>query len=92
MPNDVIPDLFKTLARRSQCMIEFRLGLDLRFAQRHLHAAVRVDLSLARSFNRQKNHLPKTVDHGRLHAIGLRRRHTAERLQRQHHVAQSVRV
>ena len=50
-----------------------------------------VDFALARGFNRQKDHLRKAIDHGRLHAIGLRGGHAAERLERQHHVAESVR-
>ena len=38
----------------------------------------------------QEDHVLELVDHGRLHAIRLRRRHAAERLQRQHHVAELV--
>ena len=49
-----------------------------------------VDLALARSFNRQKDHLRKAIDHGRLHAVGLRGGHAAEGLERQHHVAESI--
>ncbi len=38
----------------------------------------------------QEDHVLKFVDHRRLHSIGLRRRHAAKRLQRQHHVAELV--
>ena len=52
---------------------------------------MRVDLALARGFNRQEDHLRKTIDHGRLHAVGLRGRHAAEGLERQHHVTEPAR-
>ena len=66
------------------------LAFDLGFAERHLHAAVSVDFAFAGGLDRQEDHVLELVDHRRLHAVGLRRRHAAERLQRQHHVAELV--
>ncbi len=67
---------------------ELQLGLGFRFAERHLHAAVRVDLAFARRFDRQEDHVLVVRHHRRLRAVRLRRGHAAERLQRQHHVRQ----
>ena len=66
------------------------LALTLASPKRHLHAAVGVDLALARGFDGQENHVLEFVDDRRLDAVGLRGRHASERLQRQHHVAQFV--
>src|SRR5208282_2084743 len=71
MLGDVCLDVVELLARGSQRLLELRLSLDLGVAQSHLHAAVRVDLSLPRSFDGQEDHFPETVHHGGLHAIGL---------------------
>ena len=78
------------LAGRLEALLELGLGLDLRLAERHLHAAVRIDLAFAGSLDGQEDHVLEFVDHRRLHPIGLRRRHAAEWLQRQHHVAELV--
>ena len=78
------------LAGRLEALLELGLGLHLGLAQRHLHAAVSVDFAFARSLDRQEDHVLEFVDDRRLHSVGLRRRHAAERLQRQHHVAQLV--
>jgi hypothetical protein len=69
---DIVADLPKTLARRLETLLEFRLGLDLGFAQRHLHPAVRVDLAFTRRFDGQKDHVLEFIDHRGLHAVGLR--------------------
>ena len=50
----------------------------------------RVDLALAGGFDGQENHVFEFIDDGGLHSVGLRRRHAAERLQRQHHMAELV--
>src|SRR5258708_39083861 len=47
-----------------------------------------IDLSLARSFNGQEDHVFEFVDHCRLNSVRLRRGHASKRLQRQHHVAE----
>ena len=66
----------------------FLLGFVLGLAQRHLHARMGVDLAFAGRFDRQVDHV-LVIRHDRgLRAIGLRRRHAAERLHRQHHVGQ----
>ena len=86
---DVRADLVERAARSaSSACSNSSLGLDLGLAERHLHAAVGVDLALAGGLDRQEDHVLELVDHGRLHAVGLRGGHAAERLQRQHHVAQ----
>ena len=64
-------DLIELLAGGSQRLLELDFRFDLGFAQGHLHAAVRVDFPLARSFDGQEDHLRETVHHGGLHAIGL---------------------
>ncbi len=58
--------------------------------QRHLHAAMRVHFALARCFDGKEDHVLELAHNPRLHAIGLRRWHAAERLQRQHHVAEMI--
>ena len=88
MLGDVVLDVLQALARGPQGLLEFRLGFGLGVAQGHLHAAVRVDLALSGRFDGQENHVPELIDDRRLHAVGLGRRHAAERLQGQHHVAQ----
>src|ERR1022692_4366567 len=90
MLGNVVLDVLQPFAGGLQRLLEFHASLDLGFAQRHLHAAVRVDLPFAGSFYGQENHLLEVVGHSRLHAIRLRRRHAPERLQRQHHVAETV--
>src|SRR5664279_4203179 len=90
MLGNVVLDVLQPFAGGLQRLLEFHAGLDLGFAQRHLHAAVRVDLPFAGSFDGQENHLLEVVGHRRLYAVRLRRRHAAERLQREHHVAETV--
>src|ERR1017187_5728419 len=90
MLGNVVLDVLQPFAGGLQRLLEFHAGLDLGFAQRHLHAAVRVDLPFAGSFYGQENHLLEVVGHSRLYAVRLRRRHAPERLQRQHHVAETV--
>src|SRR5690348_12815966 len=43
---NVFADLIHALAGGPEALLEFRLGLDLGLAQRHLHTAVRIDLAL----------------------------------------------
>src|ERR1017187_4005391 len=90
MLGNVVLDVLQPFAGGLQRLLEFHASLDLGFAQRHLHAAVRVDLPFAGSFYGQENHLLEVVGHSRLYAVRLRRRHAPERLQRQHHVAETV--
>ena len=80
----------KVLPVDFEALFEFGLGLHLGLSERHLDAAVGIDLAFAGSFDGQENHVFEFVDHRRLHSVRLRRRHAAERLQRQHHVAELV--
>ena len=84
---DIVSDLLETLARRTEALLELSFGLYFGFSKSHLHTAMGVDLSFARGFDRQENHVLEFVDDGGLDSIGLRRRHAPERFQRQHHVA-----
>src|SRR5580692_1593592 len=84
------PDLLHSLASGFQTLLEFGLGLYSGLAQSHLYATVSVDLTFARSFDGQENHFFEFVDDGGLYAVRLRRRHAAERFERQHHVAKAV--
>ena len=54
-----------------QGLLKFELGLRLRLAERHLNAAVRVDLALAGRLDQQEDHVFEMVHHGGLHAVGL---------------------
>src|SRR5215472_16264360 len=67
---------------------EFLLGLILGFAERHLHAAVSVDLAFAGGLDGEVDHVLVVGDNGGLRAIGLSGRHAAERLEREDHVRQ----
>ena len=87
---DVVLNVVQPFAGRLQRLVEFHAGLYLGFAQRHLHAAVSVDLAFARGLDGQEDHLFEVIGHSGLHAVRLRRRHAAEGLQRQHHVAELV--
>ena len=87
---NVLANFCHALACGLEALLKLGFGFDLGLAERHLHAAVSIDFSFARSFNGQENHVFKLVDHRRLHSVGLRRRHASERLERQHHVAQFV--
>ena len=49
-----------------------------------------IDLTLTRGFNWKEDHVFESICHSRLRAIGLRRRHATEGLERQHHVAEFV--
>src|ERR1700686_1300562 len=87
MIGDEFPDVVQTLARGLQYSLELRPGLGFGLAESHLYTAVGVDLAFTRRLNRQEDHVLESVDHGRLNAVRLRRWHTSERFQRQHHVA-----
>ena len=58
--------------------------------ERHLHPAMGIDFALAGGLDGQEDHVLKFIDDSRLDAIRLRRRHAAERLERQHHVAKMI--
>ncbi len=60
---DVAADFLEVLACRFETLLEFSLGFDLGFTEGHLHAAVRVDLTLSRCLDRQEDHVPEFVDH-----------------------------
>ena len=79
---NVLSTFRHALARGFEALLELGFGFDLGLAERHLHAAVSIDLAFTRSFNRQENHVLKFVDHRRLHSVRLRRRHASERLER----------
>ena len=55
-----------------QHVFELELGFGFGLAQRHLYAAMSVDLALARSFDRQVDHVLVMRHHRRLRAVGLR--------------------
>jgi hypothetical protein len=78
--------IIEALAGGLERLLEFPFGLGLRFAERHLHAAVRVDLPFARRFDGQENHVLEVIHHGGLDAIRLRGRHAAEGLEAEDHV------
>ena len=44
----IVANFLQRLPGRLQTLLEFRLGLDLRFAQRHLHPAVSIHFAFAR--------------------------------------------
>ena len=87
---DVRTDFIQTLAGGLEALLELGLSLDLGLAEGHLYPAVRVDLAFAGCLDGKEDHVLEFVDHGRLHSVGLRRRHASERFQRQHHVAEFV--
>ena len=84
---NVFADFFDALAGGLKALFELCLGLHLRFSQGHLDTAVRVDLTFSRGFDREEDHVLELVHDCRLDAIGLRRGHAAEWLQRKYHVA-----
>src|ERR1700722_10102653 len=67
----VCVDVLQRLPGRLQALLKFRLRLDLRFAERHLHAAVRVHFAFARRLDRQEYLVLED---------GTNRRHTPVRL------------
>jgi hypothetical protein len=77
---DVTADFLEALACRFETLLEFSFGFDLGFTEGHLHAAVCVDFAFARSLDGQEDHFFEFVDYGRLHSVGLRRRHAPEGL------------
>src|SRR5215467_3516610 len=87
---DVCANVVKALARGLEALFELGLRLDLRLSERHLDAAVSIDFAFARSLDGQENHVLELVYDRGLHAVRLRRRHAAERLQSQYHVAELV--
>ena len=90
MPCRKLLYLAKGFSGGGERLLELRAGLQPSLAQRHLHPALRIQRALAGGFHRQKDHLRKARHHRRLHPIRLRTRHAAERLQRQHHVAEAL--
>src|SRR5690348_17269071 len=60
---------------------EFLLRLVLGFAEGHLDAGMGVDLTFARRFDRDEDHVLVVTHHGGLRTIALRTRHAAEGLE-----------
>src|ERR1700756_737245 len=75
---DVLANLAHGLAGRLEAFFELGLGFNFCLPERHLHAAVCVDLAFAGSLDRKEDHVLELVDDRRLHTIGLRRRHASE--------------
>src|SRR5579864_7075409 len=72
MLGDIFANFVQALARGLQTLFELSLRFYLGLAQRHLHTAVRVDLSLTRGLDGKENHVLELVDDGGLNTIGLR--------------------
>src|ERR1700720_4169070 len=57
MIGDKFPDVVQTLARGLQYSLELCLGLSLRLAESHLHAAVSIHFAFARCLDGQEDHV-----------------------------------
>src|SRR5271163_3091204 len=60
---DIAADFLEALACRFEALLEFSLGFDLGFAERHLHAAMCVDFTFSRRLNGQEDHVFEFVDY-----------------------------
>src|SRR5262245_12067465 len=72
MSSHKIAQLLQALACRLQHLLELLTSLDLGLAQRHLDAAMGVDLAFARGLDRQEDHFAEMVRYTRLRAVRLR--------------------